>query len=80
MSMLVSASRQLTGRMVLICLVGFFVVVAGVNAIMIAAAISTFGGVETATRTRRASLLHAKSQQPTPRTLWLGTCRPKSPP
>jgi nitrogen fixation protein FixH len=33
--------------MVLICLVAFFVVVAGVNAIMIRAAVSTFGGVET---------------------------------
>jgi nitrogen fixation protein FixH len=33
--------------MVLICLVAFFGVVAGVNAIMIRAAVSTFGGVET---------------------------------
>jgi nitrogen fixation protein FixH len=32
---------------VLICLVAFFGVVAGVNAIMIRAAVSTFGGVET---------------------------------
>lgn len=40
--------KQLTGRMVLFCLIGFFAVVAGVNGIMISAAISTFGGVETA--------------------------------
>ena len=33
--------------MVLICLVAFFAVVAGVNAVMIRAAVSTFGGVET---------------------------------
>jgi nitrogen fixation protein FixH len=39
--------KEVTGRMVLICLVAFFVVVAGVNAVMIRAAISTFGGVET---------------------------------
>jgi nitrogen fixation protein FixH len=41
------ATRQLTGRMVLICLIAFFAVIAGVNAIMIRAAVSTFGGVET---------------------------------
>ena len=40
--------KELTGRMVLFCLVAFFAVVAGVNAIMIRAAVSTFGGVETA--------------------------------
>ena len=39
---------QVTGRTVLLCLVGFFGVVALANAIMIRAAISTFGGVETA--------------------------------
>jgi len=39
--------RKVTGRMVLICLVAFFAVVTGVNAIMIAAAVSTFGGLET---------------------------------
>jgi len=38
--------RELTGRTVLICLVGFFVVVGAVNAVMIAAAISTFAGLE----------------------------------
>jgi nitrogen fixation protein FixH len=40
--------KELTGRMVLMCLVAFFAIVAGVNAVMITAAISTFGGVETA--------------------------------
>lgn len=40
-------TKPLTGRAVLLCLVGFFLVVAGVNGIMIAAAVSTFGGVET---------------------------------
>ena len=35
----------MSGRMVLAALVGFFGLVAGVNAIMIYAAISTFGGV-----------------------------------
>lgn len=39
--------KEVTGRMVFICLLGFFAVVAGVNAIMIGAAVSTFGGVET---------------------------------
>ncbi len=41
------APKELTGRTVLICLVAFFAIVAGVNAIMIRAAVSTFGGVET---------------------------------
>jgi nitrogen fixation protein FixH len=39
--------REVTGRTVLVCLVAFFVAVAGVNAVMIKAAVSTFGGVET---------------------------------
>jgi len=39
--------RELTGRTVLICLVLFFALVGGVNAVMIKAAVSTFGGVET---------------------------------
>jgi nitrogen fixation protein FixH len=43
-----SVARGLTGRMVLLCLVFFFAVVFGVNAIMIRAATSTFGGMETA--------------------------------
>ena len=40
--------RELTGRTVLVCLVAFFAVVAGVNAIMMIFAITTFSGVETA--------------------------------
>jgi nitrogen fixation protein FixH len=39
--------KEITGRMVLICLVAFFAVVAGVNFILVEAAISTFGGLET---------------------------------
>lgn len=39
--------REISGRMVLICFVGFFGVVAAVNAIMVTLAITTFGGVET---------------------------------
>jgi nitrogen fixation protein FixH len=39
--------KEVTGWMVLICLVAFFGIVAGVNAIMITAAVTTFGGVET---------------------------------
>ena len=39
--------RILTGRVVLLWLVGFFVVVFAVNAVLVRAAISTFGGVET---------------------------------
>ena len=39
--------REVTGRMVLVGLVAFFAAVAGVNAVMIWAAVSTFGGVET---------------------------------
>ncbi|MBM3526797.1 MAG: FixH family protein [Alphaproteobacteria bacterium] len=51
--------RELTGRTVLVCLVAFFAVVAGVNAIMIRAAVSTFGGVETQS-SYRAGLQFAK--------------------
>ena len=39
--------RPVTGRIVLACLVGFFAVVAGANAVLIGAAVSTFGGLET---------------------------------
>lgn len=38
---------EVTGRFVLICFVGFFLVVAAVNAVMIRFAVTTFGGVET---------------------------------
>jgi nitrogen fixation protein FixH len=41
------APRRLTGRMVLLCLFGFFGVVFGVNGILIHEALSTFGGVDT---------------------------------
>jgi nitrogen fixation protein FixH len=40
--------REVTGWKVFICLVAFFVIVAAVNAVMMTAAITTFGGVETA--------------------------------
>lgn len=39
--------REVTGRMVLFCFLGFFGVVAAVNAVLVRAAVSTFGGVET---------------------------------
>jgi len=39
--------REITGRMVFVCLLGFFTVVAGINALMTVLAVSTFGGVET---------------------------------
>jgi nitrogen fixation protein FixH len=39
--------KEVTGRTVLVCLLAFFGVVAGANAVMIRAATSTFGGVET---------------------------------
>jgi len=39
--------HPLTGRTVLFCLLGFFGTVALANAIMVRAAVSTFGGVET---------------------------------
>jgi nitrogen fixation protein FixH len=39
--------KEVTGRTVFVCLVAFFAVVAGVNAIMIRAAVSTFSGIET---------------------------------
>lgn len=38
--------RELTGRTVLICLLGFFGVVAAANAALVVAATSTFSGVE----------------------------------
>jgi nitrogen fixation protein FixH len=38
---------EVTGRFVLVCFVGFFLVVAAMNAIMIRFAVTTFGGVET---------------------------------
>lgn len=41
------ARRPLTGRTVALALVAFFAVVVAVNVVMVRAAISTFGGVET---------------------------------
>lgn len=40
-------ARELTGMHVLLCLLGFFGVVFAINAVLVKAAISTFGGVET---------------------------------
>jgi nitrogen fixation protein FixH len=39
--------RELTGRKVLLWLVGFFVAIFAVNAVLVQAAISTFGGLDT---------------------------------
>jgi len=39
--------RPLTGRFVLFCLIGFFAAISVANGIMIRAAVTTFGGVET---------------------------------
>ena len=41
-------TREFTGRHALLWLVGFFVIVFAVNAVLVRAAISTFGGLETA--------------------------------
>ena len=59
MSQCSRAEFQVTGRMVFVGLVAFFGVVLGVNAIMIHAAISTFGGVETES-SYRAGLAFAR--------------------
>jgi nitrogen fixation protein FixH len=53
--------REVTGRLVLIGLVGFFGLVAAVNAVMVAAAVSTFGGIETA-NAYRAGLAFASEE------------------
>jgi len=45
--MTASRSRELTGRKVLLWLVGFFAVIFAVNGVMVHAAISTFAGVDT---------------------------------
>ena len=42
-----AGGREVTGRTVFFCLVAFFAVVAAVNGVMMTAAITTFGGVET---------------------------------
>jgi len=51
--------RPLTGGMVLACLIGFFVVISIANGIMIRAAVTTFGGVETAS-SYQAGLAYAR--------------------
>ena len=48
--------RELTGKHVLICFVGFFGIVFAVNAVMVKAAMSTFGGVQT-TSSYKAGLM-----------------------
>jgi len=40
--------RELTGRTVLVCFLGFFGVIVAMNAVLIRAATTTFGGIETA--------------------------------
>lgn len=62
-----NGDRPITGRSVLLCLVAFFAVVTGVNAVMIVAAVSTFGGVETGSAyqaglafSREAAAVHAQ--------------------
>jgi nitrogen fixation protein FixH len=59
MSQRSQAEFQVTGRMVFAGLVAFFGLIAGVNAFMIYAAISTFGGVETES-SYRAGLAFAR--------------------
>src|SRR5262249_23714165 len=54
-------ARELTGRAVLVCLVTFFAVVAGVNAVMIGGAVSTFGGLETES-SYQAGLVFAREE------------------
>jgi nitrogen fixation protein FixH len=51
------AGREMTGTTVLICFVGFFGIVATVNAIMMYAAITTFAGTETSS-SYKASLAY----------------------
>jgi nitrogen fixation protein FixH len=56
-----SRPKELTGQTVFFCLVAFFAVVTGVNAVMITAAVSTFGGVETA-NAYQAGLAYASEE------------------
>ncbi len=48
--------RELTGRMVLVGLLGFFVIVLGANGMLVHEALSTFGGVETDSSYRAGQL------------------------
>ena len=52
-------ARELTGMHVLLCLLGFFGVVFAVNAVLVKAATSTFGGVETSS-SYKAGLIFEK--------------------
>lgn len=54
-----TGTRPLSGRTVLFCLIAFFAVISLVNGIMIRAAVSTFGGVETAS-SYQAGLAYAR--------------------
>lgn len=54
-----SCPRPLTGRIVLLCLIGFFTVISIANGIMIRAAVTTFGGVETSS-SYQAGLAYAR--------------------
>jgi nitrogen fixation protein FixH len=51
--------RRVTGRTVLVCLIGFFAVVSLANGIMVRAAVTTFGGVETSS-SYQAGLAYAR--------------------
>lgn len=51
--------KEVTGQTVLLCLLAFFVTVASVNAVLIRAAVSTFGGLETES-SYRAGLAFAR--------------------
>ena len=53
----------MTGWTVFVCLVAFFAVVAAVNAVMMTAAITTFGGVETGS-SYQAGLAFARETRP----------------
>ena len=69
MSALSARTRELTGKHVLFCLVGFFAVVFAVNAVMMRAATSTFGGVETASSYKAGLMFEQDScERPSSRT------------
>jgi len=51
--------REITGKHVLFCLIGFFGIVMTVNGVMVKAAMSTFGGVETSS-SYKAGLMFEK--------------------
>lgn len=64
-----SGGREVTGWTVFICLVAFFAIVAAANGVMMTAAITTFGGVETVssyqaglTFARETSAVHEQEQ------------------